>query len=65
MIIEIDQQQQANSGIRRKTSSATETLSTASDAEAARRTQNISTWSSYLPQDCVESMVGMGWHETT
>lgn len=35
------------------------------EAEAAHWAKNILLWSSYLPYDCVESMVRMGWHRST
>lgn len=31
----------------------------------ARSAANISNWSSYLPPDCVRSMVRMGWDVST
>jgi hypothetical protein len=27
--------------------------------------KNISLWKSYLPRDCVESMISMGWDHST
>lgn len=33
--------------------------------EAARSAQNIVLWKSYLPADCVEMMVEMGWDYST
>ncbi len=35
------------------------------DADAARSENNISQWKSYLPQDCIETMIAMGWDVTT
>jgi hypothetical protein len=32
---------------------------------AARSDENISQWNSYLPADCVKTMIEMGWHATT
>jgi hypothetical protein len=31
----------------------------------ARSEENIREWMSYLPQDCVEAMIRMGWDEST
>jgi len=33
-----------------------------SEADAARAAENIRVWRSYLPQDCVDTMIKMGWH---
>jgi len=32
---------------------------------AARSAENIMRWRSYLPEDCVTTMVRMGWDQTT
>jgi hypothetical protein len=34
-------------------------------ADAARSLRNIALWNSYLPPDCVRTMVRMGWDYTT
>jgi len=31
----------------------------------ARSANNIANWSSYLPADCVDAMVSLGWDRTT
>ena len=31
----------------------------------ARSVYNISAWKSYLPLDCINSMIGMGWDYST
>jgi hypothetical protein len=36
-----------------------------SDEEIRRSAMNIAVWSSYLPADCVETMIMMGWDKTT
>jgi len=36
-----------------------------SDADSARSAENIEVWRSYLPQDCVETMIKMGWDRGT
>jgi hypothetical protein len=37
----------------------------ANEADAARSDQNMVQWMSYLPEDCVRSMIAMGWDVTT
>ena len=32
-----------------------------SEADAARSAENIRIWRSYLPKDCVDTMIAMGW----
>lgn len=34
-------------------------------AGAARSARNILQWMSYLPPDCIERMIAMGWDRTT
>ena len=34
-------------------------------ADAKRSVENILRWNSYLPADCVRTMVRMGWDYTT
>jgi hypothetical protein len=34
-------------------------------ADARHSVQNILLWNSYLPSDCVKTMVRMGWDYTT
>lgn len=36
-----------------------------SDADAARSEKNILQWMSYLPEDCIKTMIDMGWDVTT
>jgi hypothetical protein len=36
-----------------------------SDARTPRSTENILQWMSYLPEDCVQTMIAMGWDVTT
>jgi hypothetical protein len=33
--------------------------------EVARSVYNISVWKSYLPLDCINAMIGMGWDYST
>jgi hypothetical protein len=37
----------------------------AAQDDAARSEQNILQWMSYLPADCVKTMIEMGWDITT
>jgi hypothetical protein len=37
----------------------------ANDAEIARSEENILQWMSYLPEDCIRTMIQMGWDVTT
>jgi hypothetical protein len=37
----------------------------ARDADLVRSEANILRWMAYLPQDCVETMIRMGWDVTT
>ena len=37
----------------------------ADSADAARSEENILQWMSYLPEDCIRSMIAMGWDVTT
>jgi hypothetical protein len=32
---------------------------------SARAEQNVREWRTYLPPECVESMIRMGWHIST
>jgi hypothetical protein len=36
-----------------------------SDADVVRSENNILQWMSYLPEDCIRSMITMGWDVTT
>ena len=37
----------------------------ANEAHAARSDQNMVQWMAYLPEDCIRSMIAMGWDVTT
>jgi hypothetical protein len=37
----------------------------ANEADAARSDQNMLQWKSYLPGDCIRTMIAMGWDVTT
>ncbi|MEA3198362.1 MAG: hypothetical protein QOF32_2414 [Gammaproteobacteria bacterium] len=34
-------------------------------ADAARSKKNILQWTAYLPEDCIKTMIEMGWDVTT
>jgi hypothetical protein len=36
-----------------------------SNADVVRSEENILRWMAYLPQDCIETMIRMGWDVTT
>jgi hypothetical protein len=35
------------------------------DADAARSEENILQWMSYLPEDCIRTMINLGWDVST
>jgi hypothetical protein len=35
------------------------------ERDAARSKENIAQWTAYLPEDCVSTMIQMGWDVTT
>jgi hypothetical protein len=35
------------------------------DADVVRSENNILQWMSYLPEDCIKTMIEMGWDVTT
>jgi hypothetical protein len=37
----------------------------ADEADAARSEENILQWMAYLPEDCIRTMIAMGWDITT
>jgi hypothetical protein len=37
----------------------------ANQDDAARSEENILQWMSYLPEDCIRTMIDMGWDVTT
>lgn len=37
----------------------------AAAAAIARAKRNVREWKSYLPDDCVEAMIRLGWHFST
>jgi hypothetical protein len=37
----------------------------ANEADAARSDENMLQWMSYLPEDCIKTMIAMRWDVTT
>jgi hypothetical protein len=35
------------------------------DADVARSEKNVLQWMAYLPEDCIKTMIQMGWDVTT
>jgi hypothetical protein len=46
-------------------SRASPTIQCESDADIARSEENILQWMSYLPDECIRTMILMGWDVTT
>jgi hypothetical protein len=44
---------------------ANSSLDAQSEADVARSERNILQWMEYLPEDCIETMIRMGWDVTT
>jgi hypothetical protein len=66
MIIDVDWQKEAFAGVRGEGQNIAERkTASVGEARAAHWAKNILLWSSYLPCDCVESMINMGWHRST
>jgi hypothetical protein len=65
MTIDMDWEQEAIAEVRRESPNLADSTASASDPEAARWAKNILVWTTYLPYDCVESMINMGWHNST
>ncbi len=51
----------APSAVQEPSASGIEVEGRISEADAARSAENIRLWRSYLPEDCVETMIKMGW----
>jgi hypothetical protein len=45
--------------------SATSSMDAQSDADVARSEKNLLQWMAYLPEDCIRTMIQMGWDVTT
>jgi hypothetical protein len=40
-------------------------LDAQNDADIARSEKNVLRWMAYLPEDCIRTMIQMGWDVTT
>ena len=45
--------------------SATSSMDVQNDTDVARSEKNVLQWMAYLPQDCIRTMIQMGWDVTT
>jgi hypothetical protein len=45
--------------------SATPSIDVQNDTDVARSENNILQWMAYLPEDCIRTMIQMGWDVTT
>lgn len=45
--------------------SATSSMDSQNDADVTRSEENILRWMDYLPEDCIKTMIRMGWDVTT
>jgi hypothetical protein len=43
----------------------TSSIDAQSDADVARSEKNVLEWMTYLPEDCIRTMIQMGWDVTT
>lgn len=46
-------------------STAISSMNAENDEDVARSERNIRRWMAYLPEDCVKTMIRMGWDVTT
>ena len=59
------QQQDIDELLEESTEAAVTVEGRVNQDDAARSEENILQWRSYLPEDCVRSMIEMGWDITT
>ena len=45
--------------------SAASSAGARNDADVARSERNVRQWMAYLPEDCIRTMIQMGWDATT
>jgi hypothetical protein len=64
-IIGLPLQQQASGVIHHETSNIMAHTASRPDAATTHWAKNILLWITYLPHDCVQSMIRMGWHDST
>jgi hypothetical protein len=48
----------------RRADAATESTERTSSGDNERSAGNIQTWRAYLPEDCIGTMIKMGWDRT-
>jgi hypothetical protein len=66
MTIHLNAQRKGFTGIHGEAQAISESMSASrSGPEPTRSAKNVLIWRSYLPRDCVESMVNMGWDHST
>jgi hypothetical protein len=66
MAKDIQRQQRVSGELQPEPSGATAPVEVrVNGADAARSEENILQWMSYLPTDCVNTMIEMGWDVTT
>jgi hypothetical protein len=65
MTIYLNGQQRAFSGNHSEARAISSMRACLSEPEPSRSAKNVLIWQSYLPRDCVESMVNMGWDRST
>jgi hypothetical protein len=59
-------QQRVSAEVSTESSEASATVEVqVSSADAARSEDNVLQWMAYLPEDCVRTMIDMGWDLTT
>jgi hypothetical protein len=44
---------------------ASSSMNAQNDADVARSERNVLQWIAYLPEDCLRTMIRMGWDVTT
>ena len=44
---------------------STSSMGVQNDADVARSESNVLQWMAYLPEDCIRTMIHMGWDVTT
>jgi hypothetical protein len=45
--------------------SETSSMDVQNDSDVARSEKNVLQWMEYLPEDCIRTMIQMGWDVTT
>jgi hypothetical protein len=58
-------QQQFSADVPTKSSDVASLINPQANADVIRAENNVLQWMSYLPEDCVKTMIEMGWDDTT